>query len=76
MERDTTWTTLLDRSLLVAEGLVACPRSGRDEQVERCLACPHLLGLEATPTRVVCAWPLDVAGAVARELALGRRWER
>jgi hypothetical protein len=67
-----TWTTPLDRSLLVNEGRVACPRRGLVD-VERCLECDYLLGVEGEwDARIVCSYPYPVAD----ELASGRRWSR
>ncbi len=71
-----TWSTPLDRSLLVEEGMVICPRRGVVE-LEVCLACEHLLGVEGEwDARIVCSYPFPVAERVADELAAGRRWSR
>jgi hypothetical protein len=71
-----TWSTPIDRSLLVEEGMVICPRRGPVE-LEVCLACEHLLGVEGEwDARIVCSYPFAVAARVADELAAGRRWSR
>lgn len=71
-----TWSTPVDRSLLVDDGLVICPRRGVVE-VEVCLSCEHLLGVEGEwDARIVCSYPFPVANRVAQELAEGRRWSR
>lgn len=71
-----TWTTPLDRSLLVDEGRVTCPRRGLVD-VERCLECEFLLAVEGEwAARIVCSYPYPVGERVAEELASGRRWSR
>ena len=71
-----TWSTPIDRSLLVEEGLVICPRRGVVE-LEVCLTCEHLLGIEGEwDARIVCSYPFPVASRVADELSAGRRWSR
>lgn len=71
-----TWSTPIDRSLLVEEGLVICPRRGVVE-LEVCLACEHLLGIEGEwDARIVCSYPFPVASRVAEEIAAGHRWSR
>lgn len=71
-----TWSTPIDRSLLVEEGMVVCPRRGLVD-VETCLACDCLLGVEGEwHARIVCSYPFAVAGRVIDELAAGRRWGR
>ena len=71
-----TWSTPIDRSLLVEEGMVTCPRRGVVE-LEACLACEHLLGVEGEwAARIVCSYPFSVAERVVDELAAGRRWSR
>jgi hypothetical protein len=71
-----TWSTPVDRSLLVEDGMVVCPRHGVVD-VETCLACEHLLGVEGEwHARIVCSYPFEVGARVADELAAGRRWSR
>jgi hypothetical protein len=71
-----TWSTPFDRSLLIDEGSVSCPRRGAVD-VESCLACDCLLGVEGEwRARIVCSYPFTVASRVADELAAGRRWDR
>lgn len=71
-----TWSTPIDRSLLVEDGMVICPRRGLVD-VETCLACDCLLGVEGEwHARIVCSYPFAVASRVADELAAGRRWSR
>lgn len=73
---DLTWSTPIDRSLLIRGGHVSCPRRGYVD-VEECLFCESLLGIEgAHQARVVCGWPLDLQGRTKDELASGHRWSR
>jgi hypothetical protein len=76
LDLSPTWTTPLDRSLLVDEGRVTCPRRGLVD-VERCLECEYLLAVEGEwAARIVCAYPYSVSDRVVDELASGRRWSR
>jgi len=71
-----TWSTPFDRSLLIESGSVSCPQRGLVD-VESCLACEFLLGVEGERrARIVCGYPLPVARTVANQLAAGRRWSR
>jgi len=73
---ELTWSTPIDRSLLVHNGHVNCPRQGFVD-VEECLFCGSLLGIEGEhEARVVCGWPLDVQDRTKDELASGHRWSR
>jgi hypothetical protein len=71
-----TWSTPIDRSLLVRDGHVTCPRQGFID-LETCLSCGSLLGIEGEDrVRIVCSWPIDLNDRPLRELAAGRRWSR
>jgi hypothetical protein len=73
---DLTWSTPIDRSLLIRDGNVNCPRQGFVD-VEECLFCGSLLGIEGQyQARIVCGWPLDIQDRAREELASGRRWSR
>jgi hypothetical protein len=73
---DLTWSTTIDRSLLVRDGHVNCPTQGSVD-VEECLNCGSLLGIEGEhQVRVVCSWPIDLMNRTSLELAAGHRWSR
>jgi len=73
---DLTWSTPIDRSLLVRDGHANCPRRGT-VAVEECLSCRSLLAIEGEKhVRIVCSWPIDLKGRSIKELAAGRRWSR
>ncbi len=67
---------MIDRSLIVRDGMVTCPTRG-DVAVEECVACAALIGLEGDDTlRVVCGYPLVLGPRTTVELSAGRRWAR
>lgn len=73
---DLTWSTPIDRSLLVRDGHVNCPDSATVD-VEECLSCGCLLAIEGEHhVRIVCSWPIDLEGRAITELAARRRWSR
>ncbi len=56
-----TWSAPIDRSLLVEEGMVICPHRGVVE-LETCLACEYLIGVEGEwDARVLCSYPVPAA---------------
>jgi len=61
----------------IDQGRVRCPVRGEDVDIELCVACPRLAGVELdSDPHIVCQYdasPLDWATAVAGSRWVGRR---